>query len=136
MGAPVPARGTGARQRRGGARSVQRPQGRAGGGVVLSVSQVVVQRPVRGVSRQQKVCKACIALYVVEDVRHFLLEYPAYGVFWQRHPRFDPCQRPLPWFSIIHPDQAAVASVVNAMFMWRAGILSSPLKSLWPSVAH
>jgi hypothetical protein len=42
-------------------------------------SSVAVQRPVRGLPRHERICKVCNVADAVVDVRHFLLECPAYG---------------------------------------------------------
>jgi hypothetical protein len=119
----APARAARPRQRQRGARSVQRRQGRGR----PAVSPVAVQRPVRGLPRHERVCKVCNTVDAVEDVRHFLLECPAYVVLRQRHPRvFDPWpSSPATVFN--HPDQAAVASVIYAMLQRRAEVLSPPV---------
>ncbi len=102
---------------------MQRRQGRGR----PAVSPVAVQRPVRGLPQHERVCKVCNTVDAVEDVRHFLLECPAYVVLRQRHPRvFDPWPSS-PATVLNHPDQAAVASVIYAMLQRRAEVLSPPV---------
>jgi len=101
-------RGRGRGVRRGGA--AQRGSSRGG------LSQAP-QRG-RGIPREQRVCLVCHG-GMVEDLKHFLLECPAYAAIKQAHPAlFAPPPQSTPAI-LHHDDQHCVASAVMAMLAHR-----------------
>jgi hypothetical protein len=108
---------------RGPGRGGERSSGGAGSGLRVA-NGVAVQRQVRGLPRAERVCLVCGTPGAVEDLRHFMLECPAYSALRQRHARLFAPMPMTPDVVLNHVDQAAVASAVHAMLVHRAGILS------------
>ena len=78
----------------------------------------------RGLPRCERICRVCHS-GAVEDLRHFILECPAYTAIRQRYSVFDPLP-PNPHLVMSHPDQVAVASAVQAMVRHRTCMLLPP----------
>jgi len=98
---------------------------RSAGAGQRATSGVAIQRQVRGLPRHERVCKVCGTPGAVEDLRHFLLECPAYALLRQRYARLFAPMPASPDLVLNHGDQVAVASAVHAMLVHRAEVLST-----------
>jgi len=96
--------------------------GRSGGG--RQGPGTALQEPPargRGIPREQRLCKLCAAqgVHVVEDLQHFLLECPVYGIVKARYPSvFQPPPQSTSVF-LGNDDQCSVAYAVCAMLRHR-----------------
>jgi hypothetical protein len=116
--------GPAARGGRGAGRGAAGQRGRRGqGGVLMAPPAVAVRPPPRDLPRQERVCKLCNA-GAVEDLQHSTLECPVITRGRQRYQLFNPPSADLS--SVMnHPDQAAVASAVQAMLRHRTHTLET-----------